>query len=139
MGGLGYLGELAKNTPSVANIKAYAQIVRQRATLRQLIGISTEIADSAFNPEGRSAEEILDDADQEAPAQYAKLAQRFITWMTSHTSAGILFDIDTALPRTTRRSLMVQNLTRRIAREVLNGSSQLASTLHQRPTSCLNR
>ncbi|MFL6535002.1 MAG: DnaB-like helicase N-terminal domain-containing protein, partial [Pseudomonas sp.] len=52
VGGLGYLGELAKNTPSVANIKAYAQIVRERATLRQLIGISTEIADSAFNPEG---------------------------------------------------------------------------------------
>jgi len=40
---------------------------------------------------------LFDDADQEAPAQYAKLAQRFITWMTSHTSAGILFDIDTAL------------------------------------------
>jgi glutamate-ammonia-ligase adenylyltransferase len=40
---------------------------------------------------------LYDDADQEAPAQYAKLAQRFITWMTSHTSAGILFDIDTAL------------------------------------------
>ncbi|MES2165366.1 MAG: bifunctional [glutamate--ammonia ligase]-adenylyl-L-tyrosine phosphorylase/[glutamate--ammonia-ligase] adenylyltransferase [Pseudomonadota bacterium] len=40
---------------------------------------------------------LYDDSDQEAPAQYAKLAQRFITWMTSHTSAGILFDIDTAL------------------------------------------
>ena len=65
VGGLGYLGELAKNTPSVANIKAYAQIVRQRATLRQLIGISTEIADSAFNPEGRSAEEILDEAERQ--------------------------------------------------------------------------
>lgn len=40
---------------------------------------------------------LFDDADQDAPGQYAKLAQRFITWMTSHTSAGILFDIDTAL------------------------------------------
>ena len=40
---------------------------------------------------------LYDDEDQEAPALYAKLAQRFITWMTSHTSAGILFDIDTAL------------------------------------------
>jgi len=40
---------------------------------------------------------LYDDDDQDAPAQYAKLAQRFITWMTSHTSAGILFDIDTAL------------------------------------------
>ena len=40
---------------------------------------------------------LFDDDDPEAPAQYAKLAQRFITWMTSHTSAGILFDIDIAL------------------------------------------
>ncbi|WP_295992777.1 bifunctional [glutamate--ammonia ligase]-adenylyl-L-tyrosine phosphorylase/[glutamate--ammonia-ligase] adenylyltransferase [Rugamonas sp.] len=40
---------------------------------------------------------LFDDADQDAPALYAKLAQRFITWMTSHTSAGILFDIDIAL------------------------------------------
>ncbi|QJD99072.1 bifunctional [glutamate--ammonia ligase]-adenylyl-L-tyrosine phosphorylase/[glutamate--ammonia-ligase] adenylyltransferase [Massilia forsythiae] len=40
---------------------------------------------------------LFDDDDQDAPANYAKLAQRFITWMTTHTSAGILFDIDTAL------------------------------------------
>ncbi len=40
---------------------------------------------------------LFDDDDPEAPALYAKLAQRFITWMTSHTSAGILFDIDIAL------------------------------------------
>jgi glutamate-ammonia-ligase adenylyltransferase len=40
---------------------------------------------------------LFDDADPEAPALYAKLAQRFITWMTAHTSAGILFDIDIAL------------------------------------------
>jgi glutamate-ammonia-ligase adenylyltransferase len=40
---------------------------------------------------------LFDDDDQDAPGLYAKLAQRFITWMTSHTSAGILFDIDTAL------------------------------------------
>jgi replicative DNA helicase len=64
-GGLAYLGELAKNTPSVANIKAYAQIIRERATLRQLIGISSNIADSAFNPEGRNATEILDEAERQ--------------------------------------------------------------------------
>ena len=40
---------------------------------------------------------LFDDDDQDAPAQYAKLAQRFITWMTSHTSAGQLFDVDIAL------------------------------------------
>lgn len=64
VGGLAYLGELAKNIPSVANIKAYAQIIRERATLRQLIGISNEIADSAFHPEGRGANEILDEAER---------------------------------------------------------------------------
>lgn len=40
---------------------------------------------------------LFDDEDQDAPSNYAKLAQRFITWMTTHTPAGILFDIDTAL------------------------------------------
>jgi glutamate-ammonia-ligase adenylyltransferase len=40
---------------------------------------------------------LYDDDDQDAPGNYAKLAQRFITWMTAHTPAGILFDIDTAL------------------------------------------
>jgi glutamate-ammonia-ligase adenylyltransferase len=40
---------------------------------------------------------LFDDDDQDAPGLYARLAQRFITWMTSHTPAGILFDIDTAL------------------------------------------
>lgn len=64
VGGLAYLGELAKNTPSVANIKAYAQIIRERATLRQLIGISNEIGDSAYNPQGRGADEILDEAER---------------------------------------------------------------------------
>jgi glutamate-ammonia-ligase adenylyltransferase len=40
---------------------------------------------------------LFDDDDQDAPGNYARLAQRFITWMTTHTPAGILFDIDTAL------------------------------------------
>ena len=63
-GGLAYLAELAENTPSAANIVAYAQIVRERAVLRELIRISTEIADSAFRPQGRGALELLDDAER---------------------------------------------------------------------------
>ncbi len=65
VGGLGYLGELAKNTPSVANIKAYAQIIRERATLRQLIGISNDIADMAYAPQGKTAVEVLDEAERQ--------------------------------------------------------------------------
>jgi glutamate-ammonia-ligase adenylyltransferase len=40
---------------------------------------------------------LYEDDDPEAPSNYARLAQRFITWTTSHTAAGILFDIDIAL------------------------------------------
>ena len=63
-GGLAYLGTLAKNTPTAANIKAYATIVRERSVLRQLIRVSTTIADAAYNPDGRSSAEILDTAEK---------------------------------------------------------------------------
>lgn len=63
IGGEIYLFELAKNTPSVANITAYAEIVKERAILRQLIESANEIADSAFNPNGRESKEILDNAE----------------------------------------------------------------------------
>ncbi|MBC3880131.1 bifunctional [glutamate--ammonia ligase]-adenylyl-L-tyrosine phosphorylase/[glutamate--ammonia-ligase] adenylyltransferase [Undibacterium sp. LX40W] len=53
---------------------------------------------------------LYDDEDQEAPALYAKLAQRFITWMTTHTSSGILFDIDIALRPDGASGLMVSSL-----------------------------
>lgn len=62
-GGEIYLFELARNTPTVANISAYAEIVRERSVFRQLIGVSGEIADMAFNPEGRESKEILDNAE----------------------------------------------------------------------------
>ena len=65
VGGLSYLGALAKNTPTSANIKAYADIVRVRSVLRQLIRVSTEIAESAYNTEGKSSAEILDKAEQQ--------------------------------------------------------------------------
>ena len=63
-GGLAYLAELAENTPSAANIAAYAEIVRERAVLRELIRTSTEITDAAFRPEGRGALDLLDDAER---------------------------------------------------------------------------
>ena len=60
--GLAYLATLAQNTPSAANIKRYAEIVRRRSIMRQLAQIGTEIADSAYNPMGRDARELLDEA-----------------------------------------------------------------------------
>ena len=62
-GGLVYLNSLAQNTPSAANIRRYAELVRERSVLRQLAGTAGEIADSAYNPMGRSAKEILDQAE----------------------------------------------------------------------------
>lgn len=63
-GGLSYLSALADSTPSASNIAAYADIVRKRSVLRQLIRATTEISDSVFNPAGRSSGEILDFAEQ---------------------------------------------------------------------------
>lgn len=62
-GGLAYLGELAVNTPSAANIRRYAEIVRERGILRQLVAAADEIAGDALNPLGRDAEALLDDAE----------------------------------------------------------------------------
>ena len=62
-GGLSYLAELAEKTPSAANIRAYAQIVAERSILRQLIEVSGGIVDSAFNPQGRTSSELLDEAE----------------------------------------------------------------------------
>ncbi|MCW8855292.1 MAG: replicative DNA helicase [Gammaproteobacteria bacterium] len=63
-GGLVYLGRLAKETPSAANIRAYADIVRERSVLRQLIETGTDIAGNAYNPEGRDSKELLDEAER---------------------------------------------------------------------------
>ena len=63
-GGLTYLAELAQNTPSASNIRAYAQVVRERASLRKLIEAAQEIAESGFNPEGRKSDELIDEAER---------------------------------------------------------------------------
>jgi replicative DNA helicase len=81
-GGLAYLGELVRDTPSAANLKAYAEIVRERSVLRQLIEVGTEIADSAFRPEGRESKEILDHAEQ-LVFQIAEQGERGRTGMQS--------------------------------------------------------
>jgi len=64
VGGLAYLGSLARDTPTAANIRAYADIVRERSVLRQLITAGNEIVTSALEPEGREAREIVDGAER---------------------------------------------------------------------------
>ena len=62
-GGLQYLNALAQSVPSAANMRRYAEIVRERAILRKLISASDEISTNAFNPQGRSVTQILDEAE----------------------------------------------------------------------------
>ncbi len=64
VGGLAYLGSLANNTPSAANIVAYAKIVREKAVMRQLVTAAGEITDTVYSAEGRNATELLDRAEQ---------------------------------------------------------------------------
>ncbi len=63
VGGFAYLADLAKNTPSAANINAYADIVAERAIVRGLIGVANEIADAGYDPQGRSSEDLIDLAE----------------------------------------------------------------------------
>ena len=62
-GGIAYLNALAQSVPSAANLRRYAEIVRERAILRKLIEASDEIATNAFNPQGRAVSQILDEAE----------------------------------------------------------------------------
>ncbi|MBQ6657121.1 MAG: replicative DNA helicase [Ottowia sp.] len=62
-GGLPYLAALVQQVPSASNIRRYAEIVRERSILRQLVSVSDEIATRAFNPKGRPVSQILDDAE----------------------------------------------------------------------------
>ena len=62
-GGFAYLVEIAKNTPSAANISAYAEIVRERAVVREMISVANDIAESGFDPQGRNAADLLDEAE----------------------------------------------------------------------------
>ena len=63
-GGHTYLAELAEQTPTAANIRAYATAVHERAVLRKLIGAAQDIANNGYNPDGRSSEELLDEAER---------------------------------------------------------------------------
>ena len=63
-GGLEYLATLANETPGAANARSYAQILRERSMLRSLITAGNEISGAAFSTEGRSAAEIVDEAER---------------------------------------------------------------------------
>ncbi len=63
VGGLAYLHQLASGTPSAANIRRYAEIVRERSIMRKLAEVGTAIADAAYSPQGKEAKQLLDEAE----------------------------------------------------------------------------
>ena len=65
IGGGAFLADLAENTPGASNVSAYARIVRERSTRRQLIRAGQRIADSGFEPNGHSSDQLLDQAESE--------------------------------------------------------------------------
>ena len=80
-GGLAYLGTLAKNTPSAANIKSYATIVREKAILRHLVTIGAQISEMGFNAGKESSSDILDTAEKlvfEIAEKGARSTQGFV-------------------------------------------------------------
>lgn len=80
VGGLPYLNALAQYVPSAANVRRYAEIVRERSVLRKLLAASDEIATRAFNPQGQSVSMILDEAEQkilQIGEQGARMKQGF--------------------------------------------------------------
>jgi len=59
-----YIVQLASNTASAANVKAYAEIVREKSILRQLIDVGAAITSGAFSLEGRNSRELLEEAER---------------------------------------------------------------------------
>ena len=93
IGGIAYLGALAQNTPTAANIRRYAEIVRERAIMRKLVTVGSGIAESAYSPNGRDAQQLLDEAEAKI-FQIAEGGQR--------TSQGFK-DIKELLPQVAER------------------------------------
>jgi len=82
VGGLPYLGGLAQNVPSAANVRRYGEIVRERSIMRKLAEVGTDIASSAYNPTGRDAAQLLDEAESkvfEIAEQGSKGKQGFMS------------------------------------------------------------
>ena len=90
-GGLASLGGLVQNTPSAANIQAYADIVREHSVLRSLITVGNNIAGSAFVTEGRNSTELLESAEQQVfqIAERGKRGQRGFRSIRTLLSAAV--------------------------------------------------
>lgn len=98
-GGMAYLAALANDTPSAANVVAYADIVRERSVLRALVRAGSEIADLAFRPEGREPAELVDLAEQKVFAIRDRAQQ----------SRSSYFDMPTVMAAVQRKIQEIRN------------------------------
>jgi replicative DNA helicase len=114
VGGLAYIGAIAQNTPSAANIRRYAEIVRERSIMRKLAQVSTRITDSAYNPSGRSAGDLLDEAE----SRIFEIAEQ-----SAHGKQGFV-DIQPLLKQVVERIEMLYN------RDNANDVTGIASGFH---------
>ncbi|MBK6639176.1 MAG: replicative DNA helicase [Rhodocyclaceae bacterium] len=99
-GGLAYLAEIANATPSAANIRRYAEIVRDRAVLRRLVTVGDEISGMALNPAGRDTKDLLDEAERrvfEIAETGARTGQGFVKIDT--LTGQVVEQIETLLAR----------------------------------------
>lgn len=93
VGGLSALGALVNDTPSAANLKAYAEIVRERAVMRSLIAAGLDTAELGYRPEGRTVPEMIDEAEQKMlairnrTAKTTAQAQTMATLMSAVTQS----------------------------------------------------
>ena len=88
IGGLLYLNQLAQYVPSATNIRRYAEIVRERSILRKLVTASDDIATNAFNPQGKTVDRILDEAEQKILAIGEEGAQQAGLPVARHAGGG---------------------------------------------------
>ena len=65
VGGFAYLADLSNNTPNAIHILAYAEIVREKAILRELIAVGNRIAENSYSPKGKDIKMVLDEAERE--------------------------------------------------------------------------
>lgn len=87
-GGVAYLGSLAVDTYSVANLLAYAEIVKERSVLRSLIAAGNDIGDLGYRPDGRAPAELVDEAEQKVFA----IRERGARGKTSYEAIGQLVE-----------------------------------------------
>ena len=93
VGGFAYLADLSNNTPNAINILAYAEIVREKAILRELIAVGNRIAENSYSPKGKDIKMVLDEAEKRSVLRSLKnevLQQKDLKMCLAYWKAPLL-------------------------------------------------